>query len=82
MRVLILSSSTGAGHDSCANAIKEVFDSNGEYCEIVEVLEFISKGVAVIMTKGHTTLYRHFPYLFKFGLNFLKNIRIFTVRAH
>ena len=36
MRVLILSSSTGAGHDSCANAIKEVFDSNGEYCEIVE----------------------------------------------
>ena len=72
MRVLILSSSTGAGHDSCANAIKEVFDSSGEYCEVAEALNFISKGVAVVMTKGHTVIYRHFPYLFKFGYEFFE----------
>ena len=73
MKVLILSSSTGAGHDSCANAVKEVFDKNNEVCKIEEVLKYISKGVATVITKGHTSIYRHFPTAFRIGYEFLDN---------
>ena len=73
MKVLILSSSTGAGHDSCANAVKEVFDKNNETCNVEEVLKYISNGVAYLLTKGHTAMYRHFPAVFKLGYEFLDN---------
>ncbi len=73
MKVLILSSSTGAGHDSCANAIKEVFDKNNETCKVEEVLKYISNGVTMVMTKGHTFIYRYFPKVFKIGYEFLDN---------
>lgn len=73
MKVLILSSSTGAGHDSCANAVKEVFDKNNEVCNVEEVLKYISNGVAYFLTKGHTAMYRHFPTVFKIGYEFLDN---------
>ena len=73
MRVLILSSSTGAGHDSCAHAVKEAFDKHGDICEVYEVLNFISKFVAGAFTKGHTIMYRHFPTAFKIGYRFLEN---------
>ena len=73
MKVLILSSSTGAGHDSCANAVKEVFDINGEDCKVEESLNYISKYVAAVVTRGHTVIYRHFPAVFKIGYEFLDN---------
>ena len=73
MRVLILSSSTGAGHDSCANAIKETMDNHGDICEVHDVLLFISKFTMKVITKGHTTIYRHFPKIFKIGYKFLDN---------
>ncbi len=73
MKVLILSSSTGAGHDSCANAVKEVFDKYNEACDVVEVLGYISNGVATVITKGHTSIYRHFPAVFRLGYEFLDN---------
>lgn len=73
MKVLILSSSTGAGHDSCAYAVKEVFDKNNETCNVEEVLKYISGGVASVITKGHTAMYRYFPAIFKFGYEFLDN---------
>ena len=72
MRVLILSSSTGAGHDSCAYAVKEAFDNHSEFCEVYEVLRFISKGVATVLTKGHTAVYRHFPTAFKIGYGYME----------
>lgn len=71
MKVLILSSSTGAGHDSCAYAVKEVFDNYSEPCEVAETLEYMSKWVAEVITKGHTVMYRHFPTVFRLGYNFL-----------
>ena len=67
MRVLILSSSTGAGHDSCAYAIKETFDRHGDVCEVYEIFHFISKFATAVMTKGHTAIYRHFPAAFRIG---------------
>ncbi len=73
MKVLILSSSTGAGHDSCAYAVKEVFDNYSEHCEVAETLEYMSKWVAEVITKGHTVMYRHFPTVFRIGYAFLDN---------
>lgn len=73
MRILILSSSTGAGHDSCAKAIKEAFDNKGEYCEIAEVLRFVSGGVTWFITNGHTLIYRRFPWAFNIGYKFMEN---------
>ena len=72
MRVLILSSSTGAGHDSCANAIKEAYDNNGDFCEVYEIFHFISNFATAVMTKGHTAIYRHFPAAFKIGYNHME----------
>lgn len=73
MKVLILSSSTGAGHDSCAYAVKEVFDNYSEHCEVVETLNYMSKFVAKVVTNGHTVMYRHFATVFKIGYAFLDN---------
>ena len=43
MRALILSCNTGEGHNSCAKAIKEVYDQNGVVCDIVDGLAFVSE---------------------------------------
>ena len=73
MRVLILSCTTGEGHNSCAKAIKEVYDSDNEYCVIEDALGFISKKLSNFVSKGHILLYRHFPKLFNFGYRFSEN---------
>ncbi len=73
MRTLILSCSTGQGHNSVAKAIKNVFDAREQYCEIVDALSFISPKVAEFMDKGHAAMYRKAPFLFKFGYRFSEN---------
>lgn len=70
MRVLILTCSTGGGHNSCAAAIGEVFEKYGHYCETKDSLSFVSGGFANFMSKGHSLLYRRFPFLFKAGYGF------------
>ena len=67
MKSLILSCDTGGGHNSCSAAIKEVFEEHGTPCDTVDVLRFISSGFARFMSWGHTTMYRKFPGVFKFG---------------
>lgn len=67
MRTLIISCTTGEGHNSCAKALKEVFDANNEACEIVDGLSFISKGISRFAESGHILLYRHFPKIFDLG---------------
>ena len=39
MRTLILSCNTGAGHNSCAKAIREIYEAHGEVCQIADALE-------------------------------------------
>ena len=73
MRVLILSSSTGAGHDSCAKAVKEAFDNNGVCCDIAEVLRFISPAASFVITNSHTLIYRHLPWAFNIGYKYMEN---------
>ena len=46
MKTLILTCNTGEGHNSCATAIKEYFESNREECYIKDGLGFISLKVS------------------------------------
>lgn len=73
MRILILSCNTGEGHNSCAKALKEVFDSKGHYCIIEDALGFISNSASNVISKGHIFIYRHFPGLFRRGYRYAEN---------
>jgi len=64
MKYLILSCNTGEGHNSAAKAIKQQFDTAGEYCEIVDALAFLSKESSKIISKGHTFVYKNLPKIF------------------
>lgn len=73
MRALILSANTGGGHNSCAKAIKEVFQSHGDVCDVMDCLEFISEGISKGISGGHIFLYRHAPALFQAGYKTIEN---------
>lgn len=70
MRALILSCNTGGGHNSCAAAIKEVYDAHGDYCVIDDALRFISDGISNLISTWHVRIYRYAPKLFRFGYGF------------
>lgn len=71
-KVLILSCSTGQGHNSCAQAVKEYFDKREVNCEIQDALGFISMGFSKFMSWGHSFMYRHIPGLFRWGYGYSK----------
>lgn len=68
--VLLLSCSTGQGHNSCAQAIKEYFEKQNVHCEIQDSMTFLSKGFARFMSWGHSFMYRHIPSLFRWGYRY------------
>ncbi len=70
MKVLVLSCSTGQGHDSCARAIKEHGERCGDVCEIDDAIRFVSPLLSRFMSWGHATMYKRFPWLFRFGYRF------------
>lgn len=70
MQALILSCNTGEGHNSCAKAIKEVFDAKGDVCNIKDALGFISEKTSRFMSWGHVFVYRNLPWLFNQGYEF------------
>lgn len=72
MRILILSCSTGEGHNSCARAMKEYIEKAGDVCAIADALRFISEPVSQTVSKGHTYIYRHCPSLFRLGYDYLE----------
>ena len=67
MATLILTCSTGQGHNSCANALKDYYDQQGEPCVIEDALGFVSKSLSKFICWGHVTIYRHIHWLFKIG---------------
>ena len=69
-KVLILSCSTGQGHNSCAGAIREYFALNEVDCDIVDAFAFISDRFAAFMSWGHSFMYRHVPLLFRKGYQY------------
>lgn len=66
-KVLLLSCSTGQGHNACAEAIKEYFEAHDVECEIMDSLTFISKQFAGFLSWGHSFIYRYVPGLFRWG---------------
>ena len=72
MKTLILSCNTGEGHNSCAKAIKEYFELNGEPCDIADSLAFASKKMSQFISGWHVRLYRHLPAAFGMGYGFME----------
>lgn len=70
MSTLILTCSTGEGHNSCAKAIKEVYDAHGQPCEIVDALLFVSKWFSRFAHRVHTSMYQKHPKVFRVGYDY------------
>ena len=67
MRVLILSSNNGGGHNAVAEALREVFEAHGDLCRVEDCLSFISEDVSEAVAKSHNFVYRYAPKLFASG---------------
>lgn len=81
MNTLILSCNTGQGHNSCAAAIKEYYDHLGQPCAVEDALAFISEGISAFISWGHSTVYRHLPWLFRLGYRWTEQNPA-VLRAH
>lgn len=69
-KVLLLSCSTGQGHNSCAQAIKEYFEGKGLICQVKDAFDFISDRFSEFMSWGHSFIYRYIPGLFRTGYGY------------
>lgn len=72
MRVLILSSNNGGGHNAVAHAVRELFEAHGATCHMEDCLSFISEDVSDAISKSHNFVYRHVPKLFASGYRHTK----------
>lgn len=72
MKILILSCSTGQGHNAVATALTEVFEQYGHTVVAKDALDFVSHQITSIISKGHACMYRHFPQLNDIGYQFLE----------
>lgn len=72
MRLLILSCNTGQGHNSCAKAVKAYFEQQGDTCDIVDALGFVSEKASKFISNWHSRLYRHAPTVFDKGYKYIE----------
>ena len=70
MKLLILSCSTGGGHNSAAAAIASRFEAAGHHCRVVNTLDFLPKATAELISKGHDFAYRHIPLIYGAGYRY------------
>lgn len=63
-RVLILSCSTGEGHNSAAAAIAESLKARGNFCEVRDVLSFASPKAAKRSSRIYSGIITKVPFLF------------------
>lgn len=75
MNVLILTCHTGEGHNAVAAAVQAVMEEHAVPCETVDALGFLSESISVMMSKGHTFLYRRMPGVFRRGYRLAENHR-------
>lgn len=64
MKVLILSCNTGGGHNTAAKAIKEVFDSCGDECEVKDALSFGGQRASDLVCDAYVEMVKKTPELF------------------
>ncbi len=67
MKLLILSCSTGGGHNTAAAAISAYFKKMGVESDIVNALEFLPKAKAELISRGHVFAYKYAPKLYGAG---------------
>lgn len=67
MKVLILSSNNGGGHNAVAQALKECFEAHGAVCTVRDCLSFLSENLSEVVSRSHDFMYRHAPKLFDKG---------------
>ena len=67
MKVLILSSNNGGGHNAVAQALKECFEAHGAECDVRDCLSFLSENLSEAVSRSHDFIYRHAPKLFDRG---------------
>jgi processive 1,2-diacylglycerol beta-glucosyltransferase len=64
MNVVILSCSTGGGHNSAAKAIQQALQARGVSCSICNALDFMPKAEAQVISKGHVFAYQKLPHVY------------------
>lgn len=64
MKILILSCNTGGGHNTAAKAIKEVFDKEGDSCEIKDALSFGGQLASDLVCDSYIEMVKKTPRLF------------------
>ena len=72
MRVLILSCSSGGGHNATARALLELFEAHGDSCCMVDCLSYISQDAPGALQKSFSFVYRYVPKLFASGYRHTK----------
>ena len=82
MSTLILTCDTGEGHNSCAKAIKEIYEANGIPCEIINPVRYVAEWFARFVHWVHTTTYQKHANVFRVGYCFTeKHNRLTTARG-
>lgn len=80
MATLILTCDTGEGHNSCAKAIKEVYDAEGVPCEIINSVRFVAEWFAKFVHWVHTVTYQKHPKVFSVGYRFTQKYNGLTTK--
>ncbi len=64
MKVLILSSNNGGGHNAVAKAIAQCFTARGNECTVRDCLSYVSDHASELVSRSHDFMYRYTPELF------------------
>ena len=67
MNVLILTCSTGEGHNSVALAVEESLRKRSIPCRVKDALQFFPRQIAKTISEGHVWMYRHLPKVYGRG---------------
>ena len=67
MKIAILSCNTGGGHNAAAAALAEEMSARGHESRTYNTLDFLPKGAADLISRGHDFAYRYAPKLYGAG---------------
>ena len=70
MKIAILTCSTGGGHNSAGQAVRDQLLSGGAECDLVNALDFMPKLESDVITKGHVLVYKKAPKLYGVAYRF------------
>ncbi len=59
--IMIVTASTGGGHNSAAGNLKKSFEERGIYAQVIDMFKVTSKAVSSIMTNGYHLLAEKMP---------------------